>query len=755
MTSNRPRVRAGFTLFEVAISLVIVAVGVISVVVLIPGGLKQLTAQRFRVYASAVANQLIDVYAHGDASQVFVDHEAPAPWDLPIDRRVNAPDLEMRLSNQRYGLLPLPVDIARRLDSDGDEMKQITDRGGYLYYLQPNVANSWREDIIPVQPPNDLQRLVVGVLGDAQHNASFSFPMKRWPYYATVPGPPLHAIHVRGAGWDHADNANATGPSGLVKAEHQGLPTQWKDAHSTYCWAAAVDPDPKLKEVFNAFWDYLWWGGVGGDWHIPDTIRQAEEQAPWTNADKAPFYDIRRRLGAYLRTTMEYAQGAQVAEGDLLRWMDSPPPVAYPFEGADPAVAAKKVLALSYLSHALMCLTRWHSLQDPADPAKDAPSLRDGAGVPIAEYYRITVPFSGLPPITHSRITNLVRNARYFYFRFCAANPYNWAVPRAIEHANMMDYPLLELDLFRQPAQGAIWGLPGGITNPVRTGAQAFQWKYNSPTPISSIKGGPSQPFGPSMTYPLSVIPAPDADSSATFVAENGPPSGGPSHVTVLNRFEASERCRQLVFWVVDWQSYEDCETADSAPVDASRYPKAAPGGLKPVNAGADGRGWDNVLTPNATFDDLMWGFTDGWGDATGLEQSMRFGNGALQLHRALVGSYVHAYRNPEKNLLFTRPVSGLATGTAVRDFKIHDIDRNADLRNPAARRALNSPPDFGPPTAGGSPKPPAIFTGSFGADRNGNDRLDRGPVPRSVRLRGVTVARFNFYDPRVSGQLK
>jgi hypothetical protein len=136
------------------------------------------------------------------------------------------------------------------------------------------------------------------------------------------------------------------------------------------------------------------------------------------------------------------------------------------------------------------------------------------------------------------------------------------------------------------------------------------------------------------------------------------------------------------------------------------------------------------------------------------LEQTMRLGGG-LQLHRALVGSYVHAYRNPEKNLLFTSSVIDLATGTNVRERKIRDIDRTADLSNAASRMTLNSPPDYGPPTASENPKPPAIFAGSFGADRNGNDVLDRGPVPRSVRMRGITVARYNFYDTRLPGQMK
>jgi hypothetical protein len=711
--------RAGFTLFEVALSLVLVATGVVTLLILLPTGMRQINLQRYRTYAAAVANQLIDVYAHADPSYAYGDHEGPGPWDVPVDRRVNAPDLELRCSNQRYGLLPLPLEIARRIDSDGDELKSLLDRGGYVYYLQPNVANAWRDDLMPVAPPNDLQRMIVGVVGDAQHNAAFSLPMKRWPYYGTVPAPPLHVIHNPRLGWDSRDPlAPGSLPRELLKPEDAAMPQAWKDNHATYCWQACVDPDPRLVKVFNGFWDYIW-------------IREF----PTERGERQ-----RVALGAYVQAVVDYCAASALTAADLTRFLDTPPLMPYPWLGQDPAVTAKKVLALTYLSHALMCLTRWHKLDRVVNGLA---SLTDGVDLPAA--YPVSYTSLTLPAITHTRITNLVRNVRYVYFRFTASDPYNWAVPRPIEHATMMDYPLLELDLFRAPAAGAIWGAPAGV-------AAARQWKYLSPAPITTVPGDPNAPFGASLTYPLGRIPAPDATSPAALVAENGPGSGGGSHFTLTNRFEASERCRQLVFWVVDWQSYEDCETASSAPVDASRYPKAAPGGVKPANGGADGRGLDGSVASCTGFDDLMWGFTDGWGDATGLEQVIRAGGENIRLYRALVGSYVHMYRNPEKNLMFTRPVAALATGDDVSQLKIRDFDRNAvDL---AARRRAYTPPDYGPPGIG-APEAPEVFSGRFGADRNGNDRLDRGAIPRSVRMRAQNVARFNYYDMRVSCQLR
>src|SRR5262249_54100097 len=128
-----------------------------------------------------------------------------------------------------------------------------------------------------------------------------------------------------------------------------------------------------------------------------------------------------------------------------------------------------------------------------------------------------------------------------------------------------------------------------------------------------------------------------------------------------------------------------------SAPVDASRYLKAGP-------------------MPGMTFTDLM--SAHDWIDIE-----------------------VWNYRNPEKTLLFTKDVSDRVTGSSVSDA-VFGLTTTYEAGAQADKGATTSAK--------------MIFSGLYGADRNFNQRLDRGPLPATARMRAMLVARFNFYDPRV-----
>ena len=453
---HRPSRSSGFTLFEIAISLAIASFGVVSVLMLFPVGIQAEQMSRMRIYAGVKAEEIVQEFADTSTTSPSIETEAPDSWEVPCGYRVMTPDLESRVSASRYGIMPVPTVIAQRLDSDNDEIKQILDDGGYIYYLMPNVPNSWREDLIAAAPPNDLQKLIVGVAGNAQHNASCSFPMKRWPYYATVPGPPLHALHNTATGWDAGMPTSTTPPSSDFMPEDPSLGSVWCANHATYCWASIADSDPLAKAVFNAFWNYLLIGQSPTP-ALPGPSLPASPGDGGANgypANLTPAYA--QALAAYIAAVGAYARAAGLSPGQITAWMATPPPAAYPFDGMAANVAAKQVLALDYLSHALMCLTRWHKLDQATAMAMGATTTDLTTGVDVTTSYPpglgMTIGTGGL--IHHGDIVNLVRNTRYFYFRFAAQNPYNWAVPRPIEHATMMDYGLFELDLFRPPLAG-------------------------------------------------------------------------------------------------------------------------------------------------------------------------------------------------------------------------------------------------------------------------------------------------------------
>ena len=267
----------------------------------------------------------------------------------------------------------------------------------------------------------------------------------------------------------------------------------------------------------------------------------------------------------------------------------------------------------------------------------------------------------------------------------------------------MMDFPLLQFDLFTPP-------LPVGMpTDPiydnVSTPSHSNSWDYifgrstaDKPQQWRALSAQPIRNVGVSISHPTNKIDATMSAPGSPYIGTSH--FGNIDHFNLTAPFEAAERCRQLVFWSVDWQSYEDSETAPSAPPDASKYPLRAPDS------------WGNTATVS-------------WSDRLNLN-----------------GDFL-SYRNPERELNYfpiagdAQPPNGflsLATGTDM-------ISRTIQKSGPTARVDL----DQNNPTLARQ-----VFSGLYGADRNYNHKLDRGPVPRSVRLRAVEIARFNFYDPRV-----
>lgn len=631
MTPSNPsgrqpdRRRAGFTLFEVGISLVLVTFGVVTVLTLLPVGLKSQQLARFQLYASTKAEEMVECFNNTHNANPAIDVEAMNPWDVPVNYRSQNWDLESRLATHRFGILPLPMDIARRLDSDGDEIQAILGEGGYLYYSQPMATTNLEEQAMSAAPNNEAQKLVFTVSGYAQNNAIPIFPWKAWPYVMPYPSPPLHGLHYR--------DAEFLTP-GTVRFDFDGKPCiSWEGTTQT-AGTSTPGADDDIKLVFEAFKKYAY--------------------------DNTPTQD---NAIEYLQAALLYCQRKA-----LTNTFYDPNPIPAPVPAFEPGtldadgkdsmhVAWKQVQAMRFLAHAAMTMTRWRSLAELGGQPSTV-----GSGTPIPSR-------NGSPTInlTHDLITYYHDRCMKLIMLYAASFPYDWGAPRPLQRVIMTDYPLIEYDLFSPPRPGKIWE-PGGGT------IDACQWKPVAAQPIHNI----------GLSYQFPVFPIPDGSDSAGVRDAFW---GNQRHNTLTRKFSPAERCREIVFWAVDWQAYEDCETAPGAPVDASKYPFRAP--------------------------------------RTGENFAARMNNAEFR------DEQLYCYRNPEKALTFRRDMSGVATGTLVEaDIGLNRMGDQWD-------RGTGSNQRHG-------------FSAMWGADRNFNKKLDRGNVPRSVRMRAKLVARFNFYDPRL-----
>ena len=243
--THRRQGEVGFTLIEVAFSLLIVSVGVVSVLLILPMGVTAQVRSRQQTVATALAVNLMDmaynqplpkwlrtptgvfrtkhtVEAQGPSDEAgdyyipfvpdvhfvgdFSRNQNGPPQVNPAqvtgtdqvanpalreknfftarrystlypDPVVHAPDLETILNTYYHGVFALPAEIARRFDSQGDEISRILDLGGQLYFIGPRAADykprtdgSGSEGILePI--PDEIQNLVFAVVGFPQRNA--------------------------------------------------------------------------------------------------------------------------------------------------------------------------------------------------------------------------------------------------------------------------------------------------------------------------------------------------------------------------------------------------------------------------------------------------------------------------------------------------------------------------------------------------------------------------------------------------------
>ena len=749
---SRPLHRQGFTLFEVAISLGLVAFGVVSVLMLFPAGIKAQQMSRYQILASVRAMEMVDIFSSATDASLQLDREGPHPWDTPTSYHAYAPDLETRIGSFRYGLYPLPLDIAHRLDSDGEEIQQILADGGYIYYSQPSATSGFN----PVgaranmPAPNESQKILCAVTGYAQQNAIPSLSYKDWPYHTPYPSPPMHFVNQDTSTskptspytvfdtsgdkfmlWEDTLDAD-NGEMGLVfQAIVKSTTVGGPDLPMTSAWATNIDVKNAGYRRSSGYWSYGdqagWileyntsskkWEQRNADGTKRTTATAPYDKQPQNLPNGKPNPVWKNPITGLQVTQKELARESALAYFALAKWyakrknvsanlLDG---IALPddkdllklsnlFQGATSGNPALAVNAARLLAHAAMCVTN-HFLPDGAS--------NEDINLGELDISRDGITSLGKSPVlklNRQTIQNYVENAMKLGMRFAASYPYDWGSPRPLNRATLMDFPLMQYDPFCSgnitPSTAYFSGYtygsrPAGTFRPAKT---PEQWKIITAQPIANI--------GRSICYPSMNLAALWPSVTSTT----------PEHFTLARKFEPADRCRQIVFWAVDWQAYEDFETAPSAPVDGSRYPKRSPHGAS-LNGNAAS---PDAQRPNASFADR----------------------------------HQFCARNPEKTLVFLQSTVDKASGTQIQ------IAGNDSMG------FFDKYPAVGPPQAPALLDPKLIFSGMYGADRNFNGtmtdndstgsigkiygKLDRGPVPKSVRMRAVLVGRFNYYDPRL-----
>jgi len=730
--SNFPR-RHGFTLFEVAISMAILAMGVTSVLLLLPRAVQTQQYVRCRIFAATTAMHMVDAYAKLPYAYTRQDTEATAAWDTSAGRRNMDPDIELRASAAQGGLAPLPSSIARRIDSEGDEIRKLLDDGGYVYYLKTMAfgkrnmrsiygSNNDGTDNMPV--PGETSRILVGVVGPAQQNAIITLAQKAWPYYAAYPSPPMYGI-----GYTAADSSHPTDDYAV-------------DENAQRVFSSSTnDPSTSYQSVYNPALGYK------GYWEMILRYRTDMFLGP----SFAAYPPAQREVGAWYAPTsaqvIEYAGlalGYCIENGLTNNFYDFPSMTPAPGQERTAFVLGVpehvQVNAMRFLAHSMTMLTRHYPKLSASSPP--APDLTTGVDIPALNLT------TGVPGVivkaTHDKILRWHESCLNLATRFASERPYDWGAPRPLNRAISMDQPLMQWDFFPAGATPAFdqnaWPQPALVSGTITGSADvygspvaAYQWR--------AIAAQPVRHFGVSF-------------SNQDYSGGVAPASlwGDDQHFNLTAPFEPSHRARQLVYWAADWQSYADVETAPSAPVDASRYAVSSP---EPARGAA---GWDRWAARPGQFHVAPSGSPDGsmyMNDQYGLGAGMnnlrcrtayvRVGGFAFDT-KGLPMSQVYSplTHNPEYPMTWIEDLatSGSNWGNNMRS-KTTGYNPYHDQHFRSTWFSRNWAVSI------------ATFKGEFGADRNGNGFLDQGPLPVSARIRATTLMRYNIYDLRIPATIR
>ncbi|MDA3962041.1 MAG: prepilin-type N-terminal cleavage/methylation domain-containing protein [Planctomycetota bacterium] len=650
----------GFTLFEVMISLLIMTVAVTSVMALMPAGVRAQERARYQVYAAAKTLEIMQGWSNAGTSMDRMWHEQQATGTNNQENLCNQNYLwQNRLgraakSDANMPMMPLPDAIARRIDSEDDEIQRILDAGGRIFYGNPSpLTGGGYSTALENALPNEASKLVFAVVGHAQ-NPLIRHPEISWPYYEWYPSPPQHKVDRLYELLDSPGFAEAF----------------WYEDKSL------GDVDPRLFfRTSPGVADNIDLGAASVDRWRSISINSLKRHDQWFFKNRNPSshgtdedrrYEVEAVLHG-LASSWYYAE--EVLGIDPLL---GGPDVSLSQEVlASYIPSPQEVRVWRFLAYFGMRMTTSRFQYGPGyrvyDPGgnlinlqiSDAPLVLrlekgDAAGAVTWSKGNVTIS-EDLVRTWHEKSIRCAMN-------YAAHFPYRWDVQRMLQREMAWDHPLLQYDLF--PAQN----------HPYET-ASIPRWPIMAPIDMdgsATWNGLDASWYGPAMgRFPTSTSAW--GNQERTYGPQNRPEiergwawSSGdatwPRRFTATRPFTGADRCRELVFWSVDWQSWEDFESCPPDPADSATWPYRA--------------GSTNMIN---------------------------------RRNRP-------TFRFPEHHLFFQEA----AASTLSKGF---------------------------PSATAGSSGAAEPFWGLHGVDRNGNERLDAGPLPVDARQRATPIARFNIYE--------
>lgn len=258
------------------------------------------------------------------------------------------------------------------------------------------------------------------------------------------------------------------------------------------------------------------------------------------------------RQGAYYPLTCPHDQGEKSTRGDKMRW--------------SMAFASPNVFNKGLFSEPVEWTNRWRGdTRGSWNCLSDRPApVRSGDGY-----------LFGWPEMSTSGRVGMVGDRRYDKYsqeakeRLCQ-----------LLHETEVSYNKNDNSFYSSAYQqadvltGAIWSV---MQSPRNWGVLYTTDTTNSHWNTAQIGGTGSKVYK-DVRYPNDwgrLVRGPLAISDASGLTGN---LHNPTNCTAVRKFDPTERCRQLVYWVADWMQYEDFESAPAAPIDWSQMPMYAYG---------------------------------------------------------------------------------------------------------------------------------------------------------------------------------